>query len=59
MQHLQFGLHNREERMDIRSAAKAVYGLLELDREPPAVYKGQYDSRVLFGAFQTLHEMTV
>jgi oleate hydratase len=43
----------------IRSAATAVYNLLELDREPPAVYKGQYDPRVLFKAFKTLHEMTV
>ncbi len=43
----------------IRSAATAVYRLLELDREPPAVYKGQYDPRVLLKAFKTLHEMTV
>jgi oleate hydratase len=43
----------------IRSAATAVYNLLELDREPPAVYKGQYDPRVLFKAFKTLHEMAV
>ncbi len=43
----------------IRSAATAVYNLLELDREPPAVYKGQYDPRVLFEAFKTLHGMTV
>jgi oleate hydratase len=43
----------------IRSAATAVYSLLELDREPPAVYKGQYDPRVLWKAFRTLHEMTV
>jgi myosin-crossreactive antigen len=43
----------------IRSAATAVYRLLQLDREPPAVYKGQYDPRVLFRAFKTLHEMTV
>lgn len=43
----------------IRSAATAVYNLFELDREPPAVYKGQYDPRVLFKAFKTLHEMTV
>ena len=42
----------------IRSAATAVYSLLELDREPPAVYKGQYDPRVLFKAFKTLHEMS-
>jgi oleate hydratase len=43
----------------IRSAATAVYGLFELEREPPAVYKGQYDPRVLFRAFKTLHEMAV
>ena len=43
----------------IRSAATAVYSLLELDREPPAVYKGQYDPRVLLKAFKTLHEMAV
>lgn len=43
----------------IRSAATAVYSLLQLDREPPAVYRGQYDPRVLFRAFKTLHEMTV
>jgi len=43
----------------IRSAATAVYSLLELDREPPAVYKGQYDPRVLLKAIETLHEMAV
>jgi oleate hydratase len=43
----------------IRSAATAVYKLLELDREPPAVYKGQYDPRILLKAFKTLHELTV
>ena len=43
----------------IRSAATAVYKLLELDLEPPAVYKGQYDPRVLFRAFKTLHAMAV
>jgi oleate hydratase len=41
----------------IRSAQKAVYTLLGLDREPPAVYKGQYDPRVLYRAFTTLHDM--
>ena len=35
----------------IRSAATAVYNLLELE--------GQYDPRVLFKAFKKLHEMTV
>jgi oleate hydratase len=43
----------------IRSAATAVYSLFELGREPPAVYKGQYDPRVLLKAFRTLHEMAV
>ena len=43
----------------IRSAATAVYKLLELDREPPAVYKGQYDPPDLFKAFKTLHETAV
>ena len=39
----------------IRSAQAAVYALLGLKLEPPAVYKGQYDPRVLFRAFTTLH----
>ena len=43
----------------IRTAATAVYSLLQLDREPPPVYKGQYDPRVLFRAFKTLHQMAV
>ena len=42
----------------IRSAATAVYSLFDLERDPPAVYKGQYDPRVLYKAFKTLHEMT-
>ena len=41
----------------IRSAQTAVYTLLGLDRKPPAVYKGQYDPRVLYKAFTTLHDM--
>ena len=41
----------------VRSAANAVYGLLGMDRHPPAVYKGQYDPRVLFRAFKELHDM--
>jgi oleate hydratase len=40
----------------IRSAQTAVYSLLGLQREPPAVYKGQYDPRVLYKAFTTLHD---
>ncbi len=43
----------------IRTAMTAVYGLLGLDQEPPPVYKGQYDPRVLYKAFTTLHEMAV
>ncbi len=39
----------------VRSAQTAVYSLLGLNREPPAVYKGQHDLRVLYGAFMTLH----
>jgi len=40
----------------IRSAQTAVYGLLGLKREPPAVYHGQFDPRVLFKAFLALHD---
>jgi oleate hydratase len=39
----------------IRSAQTAVYDLFRLNRKPPAVYKGQYDPRVLYKAFTTLH----
>jgi len=39
----------------VRSAATAVYKLLGLDREPPAVYKGLYDPRIVIEAIQTLH----
>jgi len=41
----------------IRSAQAAVYGLLGLDREPPAVYHGASDPRVLFKAFMALHDI--
>jgi oleate hydratase len=41
----------------IRSAASAVYGLLGLERKPPAVYKGQYDPRVLYKALRGLHDV--
>ena len=41
----------------IRSAQTAVYNLLGLNRKPPAVYKGQYDPRVLYKAFATLHDI--
>jgi oleate hydratase len=39
----------------IRSAQTAVYSLLNLDRKPPSVYKGNHDPRVLLEAFLTLH----
>lgn len=41
----------------VRAAMLAVDGLLGLDRPPPAVYKGQYDPRVLFKAFRSLHDL--
>ena len=41
----------------IRSAQTAVYAILGLDREPPAMYKGAHDPRLLFRAFETLHEI--
>ena len=41
----------------IRSAQTAVYQLLGLKREPPAVYKGQHSPRVLYKAFTTLHDI--
>ncbi|WP_248312925.1 oleate hydratase [Burkholderia ambifaria] len=41
----------------IRTAQTAVAALLDLDRRPPAVYKGQYDPRVLYRAFTTLHDV--
>ena len=41
----------------IRSAQTAVYSLLKLNREPPAVYKGKFDPRVLFRAFLALHDI--
>ncbi len=40
----------------IRSAQTAVYALLGLKREPPAVYKGKFDPRVLYKAFMALHD---
>jgi oleate hydratase len=39
----------------IRSAQTAVYSLLNLNRKPPAVYKGDHDPRVLLKAFSALH----
>ena len=41
----------------IRSAQTAAYSLLKLNREPPAVYKGKFDPRVLFRAFLALHDI--
>lgn len=41
----------------IRSAQTAVYTLLGLKREPPAVYKGKFDPRVLYAAFMALHDV--
>jgi len=43
----------------IRSAMTAVYSLLGLNREPPSVYKGQFNPRVLLEAFLALHEIGV
>jgi oleate hydratase len=41
----------------IRSAQLAVYGLLDLQMKPPAVYKGKFDPRVLLKAFRALHDL--
>ena len=41
----------------IRSAQTAVYALLDLKREPPAVYQGKFDPRVLYKAFMALHDL--
>ncbi|HEY0269537.1 MAG TPA: oleate hydratase [Sphingomonas sp.] len=41
----------------IRSAQTAVYTLLGIRRDPPAVYKGAFDARVLFKAFLALHDL--
>ncbi len=41
----------------VRSAQAAVYGLLGSKREPPAVYHGQFDPRVLYRAFMALHDL--
>ncbi|MBT2478943.1 oleate hydratase [Streptomyces sp. ISL-94] len=39
----------------VRTAWTAVAGLLGLDRQPPPVYKGQHNPKVLVEALQTLH----
>jgi oleate hydratase len=41
----------------IRSAQTAVYQLLGLNREPPPVYQGKFDPRVLHRAFRALHDV--
>ena len=41
----------------IRSAQAAVHALLGVGREPPAVYKGEFDPRVLYKAFMALHDL--
>jgi len=41
----------------IRSAQAGVYALLGLNREPPPVYKGEFDPRVLLKAFMALHDV--
>lgn len=40
----------------IRSAQVAVYELLGLSRAAPAVYRGQFNPRVLYKAFRALHD---
>ncbi len=39
----------------VRTAWTAVAGLLQLPAQPPGVYKGQYDPRVLVRALETMH----
>lgn len=39
----------------VRSAMSAVYTLLDLDRKPPAVFKGQFNFRNLYAALCALH----
>jgi len=41
----------------IRSAQTAAYALLGLKREPPAVYQGKLDPRVVYRAFRALHDV--
>jgi oleate hydratase len=41
----------------VRSAQAAVYALLGLKREPPPVYRGKFDPRVLYKAFMALHDL--
>jgi oleate hydratase len=39
----------------VRSVQLAVYQLLKLDKEPPALYKGQHEVKVLYHALKTMH----
>lgn len=41
----------------IRSAMLAAYGLLGMERKPPAVFKGHHDPRNLYRAFRALHDL--
>jgi oleate hydratase len=41
----------------VRSAQAATYKLLGLKRQPPPVYRGEFDPRVLYKAFMTLHDL--
>jgi oleate hydratase len=41
----------------IRSAQLAAYSLLGLRRQPPAMYQGKFDPRVLLKAFMSLHDL--
>jgi oleate hydratase len=41
----------------IRTAQMAVAALLGLKRHPPAMYKGEFNPRVLYEAFMTLHDL--
>ncbi len=41
----------------VRSAQTAVYDLLQLNRQPPPIYKGQFDPRVIYKAFRALHDL--
>jgi len=41
----------------VRSAANAAYGLLGLERKPPAVYQGKHDLGVLYKAYKGLHDI--
>jgi oleate hydratase len=43
----------------IRSAQEAVYRLLELNQQPPPVYEGEFDPKVLLNGFKALHDIVV